>query len=136
MKEVLLLLVSLAAGGCGYLIVSFWMNPLLRYLDVRHAVTSDLIFYANAISPQGMSDEMKQRCLARQEANRRHASELEACFYRLPSWYRCLLQHKGEDPLRASSNLIGLSNSSTYEAAEKHIAWLRRSLRLSRQLDI
>jgi hypothetical protein len=61
MKGVVVLIFSLLAGGSGYLIVTFWMNPVLRYLQIRHEVTSDLIFYANVMHETLLGDELKQR---------------------------------------------------------------------------
>jgi hypothetical protein len=61
---------------------------------------------------------------------------MTASFYRLPAWYKKLLQLRGEDPLVASKNLIVLSNSSNSESAEPHISRLKKSLRIAPELDI
>ena len=135
MKEVIILLFSLIAGGFGYLIVSFWINPILRYIQIRHDVTSDLIFYANVISPDNLDAKLKERYEERIDSNRRHAAEIAACYYRLPKLYQAWLKKKGEDPLVASKNLIGLSNCNL-DTADHHIQWLKKSLRLDRKLDI
>ena len=136
MKEVIILLCSLVAGGCGYLIVTFWMSPILRYLQIRHEVTSDLIFYANAISPENVCDELEQRHEERKVSNRKHASEIAACYYRLPKWYRWLLKRRQEDPIRVSKDLIGLSNSSTSDQADPHLKELKKSLCIAEELDL
>jgi hypothetical protein len=108
--ESLTVILGLIAGGLGYLIVNFWMNPILGYLKIRHAVTSDLIFYANAISVNDPNEEMKTLMADRRKANRKHASELTAVFFRLPWWYKICLKRRKEDPVSASKKLIGLSN--------------------------
>ena len=136
MKKVIILLCRLVAGGCGYLIVTFWMSPILRYLQIRHEVTSDLIFYANVISAENVCDELKQRHEERKVSNRKHASEIAACYYRLPKWDRWLLKRREEDPIKASKNLIGLSNSSTCDQADPHLKWLKKSLCITEDLDI
>ena len=136
MKEVVILLCSLVAGGCGYLVVTFWMSPILRYLQIRHDVTSDLIFFANVISADNVCDELKERHITRREQNRKHAAEMAACYYRLPKWYKRLLERREEKPLIASRNLIGLSNCNTHESADPHIQWLKKSLRIDPELDI
>jgi len=130
MKEVAILLLSLVAGGCGYLVITFWMSPILRYLQIRHEVTSDLIFYDNVISADNVCDELKKRHEARQESNRKHAAEMGACYYRLPKWYKWLLKRRDENPLVASRELIGLSNSSTEESAYPHIKRLKEAMRI------
>lgn len=87
MKEIALLIFSLLAGGAGYLIVTFWMNPILRYLNIRDEVTSDLIFYANVMhDSEWHSEALKNRNEERRISNRKHASEIAACWYRLPDW--------------------------------------------------
>ena len=130
MKESVLIIFSLCAGGLGYLIVTFWMNPILRYLHIRHEVTSDLIFYANVMHESLLGDELKERANKRRVSNRKHASEIAACYYRLPRWYkRFFLEKRNEDPLLASRNLIGLSNSSN-ETYDKHVAALKKALNL------
>lgn len=129
MKETLLLLFSLCAGASGYLITTFWIKPLLRYLDIRHDVTADLVFYANVVYADMLNDEMKERGEARKVSNRKHASEFVACYYRLPLWYKWILQLRKESPLDAASALIGLSNSSN-ESYQVHERALRKALRL------
>lgn len=135
MKEILLLIFSLCAGGLGYLIVTFWMNPILRYLQIRHEVTSDLIFYANVMHESLLGDELRERANKRRVSNRKHASEIAACYYRLPRWYKkFFLEKRNENPLMASRDLIGLSNSSN-ETYDKHIQALKNSLNLQ-DLDV
>jgi hypothetical protein len=136
MKEVAILLFSLIAGGCGYLIVTFWMTPILRYLQIRHDITADLIFFANVIAPEMLSERLKKLHVAGAEAYRRHAAEIAACYYRLPWWYRFLLKKRGENPLLASKNFIGLSNCSKLLDADPHIQWLKKSLLISPELDL
>lgn len=129
------ILLGIIAGGISYLVVNFWMNPLLRYLDIKHQVTSDLVFYANVIDTDGLNDEMQERRKNRREKNRKHAAEIRACYYRLPNWYRWYLKITGEDPVSASKNLIGLSNSSKEENGEKHITRLRRALKIPESIE-
>lgn len=64
------------------------MIPLLRYIEIKHQVTSDLVFYANIFDARGLNEEMqerkRQRQRQRQDNNRRHAADIRACYYRLP----------------------------------------------------
>jgi len=136
MKEVAILLLSLVAGGCGYLVVTFWMTPILRYLQIRHDVTADLIFFANVINPRMVNDRLKERHEVGTETYRKHAAEVAACYYRLPGWYRSILKSRGEDPIAASKDLIGLSNCSNSSDADPHIRGLKKSLHLAPELDL
>jgi hypothetical protein len=136
MMDVLTLLLSLIAGGIGYLLVTFWMQPIQRYHQIRHEVTSDLIFYANVLDPKWVNDRLKERHEAGSESHRKHAAEIAACYYRLPPWYRAILKKRGEDPLTASKNLIGLSNCDSSSAADPHVDKLKKSLCIAPELDV
>lgn len=129
-------LLTILAGGFGYYLVNFLMQPILRYQEIRHQVTADLLYYANAISGgKGISDFVRRKQEERQEANRKHAAEIVAAYYRLPRLYRSWLKRSGEDPLDASRGLIGLSNSFDYEEAYPHLKRLLKSLNLQ-DIDI
>jgi hypothetical protein len=129
LQEVILLLIGLASGGIGYLAMTFWFKPIIKYLEVRHEVTSDLTFFANVMYENNINKDLVKRAKNRHVHNRKHASELIACFYRLPFWYKWLLKIRSECPMTASKNLIGLSNASN-EQCEVHEKALRKALRL------
>jgi len=127
---ILVLLIGIIAGGASYLIVQFWMNPLLRYLSIKHEVTSDLVFYANVINADGLNKKMQERHRERQDQNRKHASEIRASYYRLPWWYKRYLSFVKEDPVGASKALIGLSNTSEYDLGDQHTKQLIKCMRI------
>lgn len=134
--DMLALFLGIMAGGVSYLVANFWMNPLLRYLDIKHQVTSDLVFYANVIDASNLNEEMQQRRVERQDQNRKHAAEIRTSYYRLPWWYRFYLRTlTTEDPVCASRMLIGLSNSGEVVDGEKFIPKLRKCLRISDSID-
>jgi len=122
------LIIGLIAGAVGYLVTTFWMHPILRYLDLRQQVLSDLIFYANVVNADRLNDEMKDRMWKRVEANRRHSADLTACLLGLPSWYKHWLKHRGHDPKDAANNLMGLSNTFDYRDADKRIERIKTAL--------
>lgn len=111
MNDILLLILSICAGGAGYLLVTFGILPSLRYLNLKHKILSDLIFYANAINAEGMNEEIKKRMLDRVEANRRHSAELVACYMGLPIWHKWWIKFRKHDPEKASKILMRLSNT-------------------------
>ena len=78
--EMLALFLGILGGGASYLVINFWMNPLLRYLDIKHQVTSDLVFYANVIDARGLNEEMQNKRRERQDQNRKHAAEIRASY--------------------------------------------------------
>lgn len=54
-------LLGVVAGAIGYLLVTFCMRPVLRYLELKEQVVSDMIFYSNVINADGLNGEMKER---------------------------------------------------------------------------
>ena len=128
--EMLSLLIGLATGVVGYLVTTFWMQPILRYRDIRERVHSDLIFYADVVNADGLNDDMKTRMWKRIAANRRHSVDLRAIFAQLPGLYRGWLSLRGCDPERVSEHLMGLSNTFDYEKAAKLVKAIRAGLRL------
>lgn len=128
MNEYYIFLMSLVAGGIGYLFVTFHMRPSLRYIDLKHQICSDLIFYANAIDDTGMNDDVKEKVLKRIEANRRHSSELTACYIDLPFWHKCYIKCRKHCPEKASKNLMGLSNTREDMAAAGRIDIIKSCL--------
>lgn len=133
MEQFWISLLSIAAGAFGYLIATFWVRPILRYRNIRSSVIEDLVFFANAVELQKLDGSLRDDALARKDANRRRAAELGAVLSELPSWYRCLLRVRTENPGAASSELIGLSNSSNRREAKEYVARIERHLRLPRE---
>lgn len=119
--EMQTLLIGLAAGAAGYLLVTFQFQPILRYREIRERVHSDLIYFADATNADGLNDEMKERMWARVTANRRHSSDLRAVFGSLPSWYRKWLAFRGHNPEQVATDLMGLSNTFKHEDAATRV---------------
>lgn len=131
MEQFWITLVSIVAGAAGYLTTTFWVRPILRYKDIKYRVASDLVFFANAIELQKLDGSLRKDTLARKDANRRLASDLAAIYNDLPRWYRYCIQRRKEDPTRASSELIGLSNESVVKEAKERIQSIKKHLRIS-----
>jgi hypothetical protein len=130
MREFLVVVISIASGGLGYLFATFWIRPILRYLNVKHQVLSDLIFYASAINADGMNENIRTRMLNRIEANKRCSADLTACYIDLPFWYIWFLKKHKESPEAVATQLMGLSNTSDYESAHKQIDKIKEHLRI------
>ena len=131
MDELWIALLTIAVGAMGYLIANFWVSPILRYRKIKNQVTSDLVFFANAIQLQKLDGTLREDTLARKDANRRLAADLVAINNDLPTWYRWWLAKRHEDPQRASSELIGLSNESDPREAPKRVESVKKYLRIS-----
>ncbi|GIK26404.1 MAG: hypothetical protein BroJett006_26500 [Betaproteobacteria bacterium] len=128
--KLLATLIGIGSGFVGYFVTTFWMRPILRYLEIKEQVTSDLIFYSNVINADGLNDMMKKRMWARVEADRRHSADFTACYLNLPCWYRKWLIYRGESPEIASNHLMGLSNTFDHMAAADRVDKIKAALRL------
>lgn len=124
------LLIGISAGAAGYLIVTFWFQPILRYREIRQLVHSDLIFFADVTSADGLKPEIQERMWARVCANRRHSADLRAAFTELPWFYRKTLFIYGQKPEKAAVELIGLSNTFEHDEAAKRVDKIRTYLKL------
>lgn len=129
MCEFWILLIGIAAGATGFLLATFWFQPILRYRDLKAQILSDLLFYANVIKLGDLNDEMKKRYWARVEANRRHSTDLAAAFHYLPRLYLWFLQKQGERPNLASVEMMGFSNTFEWDAAAERVDRIRGFLR-------
>ena len=130
MKEFIVVFLGIAAGAAGFLISNFWFQPVLWYRAIRNQVISDLVFYANAINAKGLNDAMKARLEDRIIANRRHSADLVANHVDLPGLYRWYLLRRGERPDGAAVELMGLSNTTEYEEANRRIKKIQEYLRI------
>ena len=128
MEAFLITLLSVGAGALGYLVVTFWVQPILRYRELKYRVTADLVFFANAMELQKQDGTLREDTLERKDSNRRCASELKAIYSDLPLSYRLLLKTRKESPVEASKDLIGLSNSSSWEDGLEYERGLRKNL--------
>lgn len=127
-EKLIAVLLGIVAGAIGYWISTFWMKPILQYRDIRIKVFADFIFYAQVVNAEGLNDRMKKLYEDRAMSNRRNSADLAACLNELPSWYKWWLHRRGQSPARAISNLIGYSNTTEYEAAEKRVVAIKRAL--------
>ena len=131
MGEFGILLLSLLAGGAGYLIANFWFRPILRYKTIKNQVASDLTFFQNTIGLHEEDGTIKKETLEGMQGHRRHAADLLAIFGDLPSWYRRCLKKRNEDPRNAAHFLIGLSNEMDPSEAKWRIKLIRDALGIS-----
>lgn len=130
MSQYWTVLISIAAGAAGFLVVTFWFQPILRYRSIKYQIISDLFFYANAVNADGLNDEMQERMKKRIQADRRNSSDLEACCPTLPGWYKCWLKIRGEEAEKAAAELLRLSNTFDHMKAADSVDRIKKYLRI------
>lgn len=127
-EKLLAVLIGTLAGAAGYWINTFWMKPILQYREVRMKVFADFIYYAQVVNAEGLSDRMKQLYDERVFSNRRNSAELAACLAELPLWYKWWLHLRNRSPETAVANLIGYSNTTDWDNADKRQKAIKRAL--------
>ncbi len=130
MSQYWTVLITLVAGAAGYLVVTFWFQPVLRYRSIKYRIISDLFFFANVINADGLNEEMQERMKKRIQADRRNSSDLEACYPILPSWYKCWLKMCGEEAEKAAEELLRLSNTYDHMKAASSVDRVKKYLRI------
>lgn len=126
-------LIGIVAGAFGYWFTTFYMQPILRFRDLRNQVLMDFIYYARVVNAKELNDEMQTLYRQRILANRRASAQLSAAIQDLPKWYLAFLKRKGHRPEEAARHLIGYSNTTEYEEAHKVEDAIRRKLGLPKE---
>ena len=130
MQEYVTTLLTIVFGAVGYLLVTFWFQPILRYRDIKYKIASDLVYYANTLDLLDSQGLPRPRMQERMDMNRKRSAELEAVYKYLPRLYRWWLKKFHEDPQEARRELIGLSNEMDGREAMQRMQDVRRYLRL------
>lgn len=118
--------VSMAAcffvGGFGYVLLTFWMLPILKYKALKRKIAVDISVVAESLVTGGS---------VKADTIRRHGKMLsEADQMSLPAWYRMLLGKRGESPTQAAAVLATLANTSKRRHAEASAEKIRTLLNL------
>lgn len=126
--------IGIASGAVGYFVVTFWMKPLLQYLELRSKTLTDLIFYANVHGATGLVEDEMKRGREGQNALRRDAAQLLACFEELPWFYRAYLSSQKRDLQGCAEALIGLTNTLDFDAADTKRKYVLKHLGASERM--
>lgn len=131
--KLIVMFIGIVSGVIGYIFTIFFMQPILRYRELRNNVLSDFIYFAQVINADGLNDDMKKLFRERILANRKMSSQLQAAILCLPTCYLWYLKSKGYDPENAAKSLIGYSNTEKCEEAHKIESNIRRLLGLPKK---
>ena len=123
-------IIGIVSGAFGYWFTTFNMQPILRYRDIRNQILMDFIYYAQVVNAEALNDDMQALYRERILANRRTSAQLSAAIQELPIWYMAYLRKKGYRPEQAARHLIGFSNTTEYNEADKKENAIRKHLGL------
>ena len=108
-------------GLAGFIIVQFWIRPIMGYRKIK----AEIQYLLREITEDGGQDE------ARRTALRKLSAELSKSHSdRIPGWYRIKLRSRGESPPDACGHLMALANTKDPEHIELRVDKLKKSLNI------
>ena len=124
-------IISFVLGSLGYIILQFWIRPILGYRKIKNKVALTVRDYYKSKNNKDIGEKIKSQMKEWSKANRQNSVELSASYNEnLPNWYKMLLDSRGESPIDASKHLMILSNTSNYDHAEKHMKEIKNYLKI------
>ena len=125
-------IISFFSGALGYMIVQFWIRPILGYHKIKHKIGLTIKYYNKSKDNEDIGEKIKLQMKEWTKANRQNSVELSASYNEnLPNWYKMLLNSRGESPIDASKHLMILSNTRNYGHMEKHIEKIKNYLKIA-----
>lgn len=110
-------LISFVVGAIAYIIIQFWIRPILQFKKVKKKVISVLHTFDRTTTLKNQGPNTDRSKLLRQ-----YSMELSDCYnIDLPYWYKLLLDSRKESPVEASRHLMSLANITHHQDAKKHI---------------
>lgn len=128
--NIVAVMLGIVSGAIGYWVSTFTIQPILRYRSIKNTVLIDFIYYAQVVNSCGLSDDLKALHRERVLANRKSSASLMGALLELPWWYSLGLRLRSRDPKRAAGQLIGYSNTTSWDDAVKIENSIRRNLGL------
>ena len=124
-------IISFVSGSLGYIILQFWIRPILGYRKIKNKVALTIKFYYKSKNNKDIGEKIKSQMKEWSKTNRQNSVELSESYNEnLPNWYKMFLDSRGESPIDASKHLMILSNTNNYEHAEKHIEGIKNYLKM------
>ena len=124
-------IISFVSGSLGYIILQFWIRPILGYRKIKHKVTLAIKSYYKSKNNENIGEKIKSQMKKWNKENKQNSVKLSASYNEnLPNWYKMLLESRGESPIDASKHLMILSNTRNQDHAEKHIEEIKNYLKI------
>ncbi len=121
---------SFIAGICGYIIIRFWIVPIVRYRRIKGRLRSGISAYLQRLPADSSA---KTKGVANKKALRdiRQSGSHLVDLYNgeLPYWYRLVLMTHKESPPKAADPIMRLENMPTSGQARQCIGVIGEHLR-------
>ena len=122
---------SFVAGLLGYIIVRFWIKPIVRYTSTKRKLNHELTRSLAQMSETAGSEKkkVKNRSKPALRDTRKYTMTLASCYgEEIPYWYRLLLDSRGESPTEALGLLTNLSKIRDHEQIKDRIDRARKKM--------
>ncbi len=124
-------IISFVIGMFGYIIIRFWLLPIVRYIRVKSRFALELRALLNMLQTEKSQNTENSKIKNRQVSLRLQSSNLVSIYQNeLPYWYRLYLESKKEQPLEAAESSMRLSNTHKLEHAIRQTDEIKNLLRL------
>jgi len=124
---------SFVIGLLGYIVVRFWIKPIVRYTTTKRKLNHELTRYLAQISETAGTEKkkVKNRSKPALRGARKYTMTLSSCYgEEIPYWYRLLLDSREESPTEALGLLTNLSKIRDEEQIKGRIAHARKKMGL------
>ena len=132
MEVYITIIIGIIVGILGFYFSKFWMQPILLYRETKSKIIGKLIYFSDVYEDDNFvylkhksQDEPEMKEVYNNEKTRMNEKKLEyrklsgelmGIIMYLPLWYKLIfLKTRDENPFKAKDELIGLSNSISYE---------------------
>jgi hypothetical protein len=120
---------SFVLGVMGYIILMFWVRPILKYLKTKHGVAASCHTYQKMKADDTGDTEVRKWLSESAHNHRRYADALLSSLYEeLPRWYIMLLDSRKNSPADAAKLLMALSNTHDVNHAARQIERIKQAL--------
>lgn len=123
---------SFILGACGYIIIRYWIIPIMRYKKNKADLKQHLQTCIRGL-PEGAEGKSMKKALEKkslQEIRRLGMKLVEIHDVDLPYWYRLVLMTRKESPLNAREPILKLENMQSAHQAKQCVADISRHLRI------
>jgi hypothetical protein len=126
---------SFVAGMFGYIIVKFWVIPIVKYKRLKRRLIFELDAYC-AMLPVDAAAKMKSTPAKKRlrDLRRMGVKLISVHDGELPYWYRLMLMSRKESPAAAADPLLRLENMPTSGQSRQCIDAIAGSLGRKRTL--
>ncbi len=121
--------VGLVLGSFGFIIVKFFVLPILGYKKIKRNLVSSITDYLHTINDERSDMRIQKKIDACVDEMKQHAEGLTECHdFKIPVWYRLLLKSRSESPEIAIEHLNVLYSTRDYKRAKNRQEKILQSL--------